>query len=291
MRVAAMGFYLAGSNLHDHSHSELCLLKLSLSNINPPLHDRLQRIIQLNSFVFILGLLKRKNSNGRDNSCGASPESSDSDYSGNPSSASKRLHAESPLTVPTVTPPPSDILSRAFPGLSHAVLEHVLKGCNGNVLQAIEVIVQCNATRPTTNGVLGQHNLLQAQPPPDMNSQASPHVSVPTSGTLPPLFKFNYGNGQYRYLMPPSLMPLTSYMLPTANGLGLPFHQFPVDMQNHQFKPVESAPEADVNGGNGSDETKPVVNGYHIGVCKGCGQDTNPEENLCVTCSASFNRK
>ena len=141
VRVAAMGFYLAGSNLHDHSHSELCLLKLSLSNINPPLHDRLQRIIQLNSFVFILGLLKRKNSNGQDNSCGASPESSDSDYSGNPSSASKRLHAESPLTVPTVTPPPSDILSRAFPGSSHAVLEHVLKGCNGNVLQAIEVIV------------------------------------------------------------------------------------------------------------------------------------------------------
>ena len=262
-----------------------------MSNINLPLHDKLLRIIQLNSFAFILGLLKRKNSSGRENSCSASPESSDSDYSGNASSASKRLHSESPLTLPTVTPPPSDILTRAFPALSHTVLEHVLKGCNGNVLQAIEVIVQCNATRPTTNGVLGQHNLLQAQPPADVNSQAPPHVPVPTSGALPPLFKFNYGNGRYRYLMPPSLMPLTSYMLPTPNGLGLPFHQFPVDAQNHQFRPVESAPEADVNGENGSDETKPVVNGYHMGVCKGCGQETNPGENLCANCSASFNRK
>ena len=152
--------------------------------------------------------------------------------------------------------------------------------------------MQHNATRPVTNGMFGQANLPQAQPPAEMSPQAPPHVSAPTSGSLPPLFKFNYVNGQYRYLMPPSLMPLTSaYMLPTPNGLGLPFPQFPVEVQNHQFKPVENAPEAEVNSENGSGETKPIVNGYHTGVCKGCGQDTNPDENLCVACSASFNRK
>jgi len=240
------------------------------------------------------GLLKRKSSGGGDNSNVGSPESSDSDYSSGPSSASKKLHVESPLTLPTVTTSPTDILTRAFPGLSYTVLEHVLKGCNGNVIQAIEVILQCNATRPATNanGLLGQPNLMQAQPPAGMSAQAPPHPPVPTSGSLPPLFKFNYVNGQYRYLMPPSLMPLSSYMLPTPNGVGLPFSQFPVDMQNHHFKPVaESPPEAEGNSENRSAETKPIVNGYDTGVCKGCGQETNPDENLCSTCSASFNRK
>ena len=237
-----------------------------------------------------IGLLKRKNSGGRENSH-SSPESTDSDYSNGQQSASKRLNMESPLTLPTVAPSPTDILTRAFPGLSSTVLEHVLKGCNGNVLQAIEVIVQYNATRPTTNGMLGQSNLLPAQPPHEVSSQAPPHVPVPTSGSHPPLFKFNYVNGQYRYLMPPSLMPLTSYMLPTPNGLGLPFPQFQAEMQNHQFKPVESAPQTEVNGESGNAETKPVMNVYHAGVCKSCGQDTNPNENLCTSCSASFNRK
>ncbi|XP_068727597.1 doublesex- and mab-3-related transcription factor 3-like [Montipora capricornis] len=232
------------------------------------------------------GILKRKNSLGRENDV-ASPESSDSDYSSAPPSASKRQHTESPLTLPTVTPPPTDILARAFPGLSHSVIEHVLKGCNGNVLQAIEVIVKYSGNRPGTNGFFGNQNLLQTQLPTDMNPQAPPHVPVPTTGSLPPLFKFNYVNGQYRYLMQPSLMPLTSYMLPTPNGLGLPFPQFPVDMQNHQFRPVENTPEAEVTDENGTCETmKPVV-----GVCKSCGQDTNPEENPCASCEASCNRK
>lgn len=238
--------------------------------------------------------MKRKHSGGRDPSSSNSPESSDSDYGGGMASASKRPHAESPLTLPTVIPPPTDILTRAFPGLSSTVLEHVLKGCNGNVLQAIEVIVQYNASRSHTNGLLGQSNILQAQPPNDANPPAPPpppqasHVPPPSSASLPPPFKFNYVNGQYRYLMPPSLMPLTSYMFPSANGVGLPFPQFPVDLQNHQFKPVESAPEAEESA-NG--DTKPVVNAYTSGVCKGCGQETNQDENLCANCSASFNRK
>ena len=245
------------------------------------------------SFCFLVsfttGLLKRKSSGVGDNGEAASPESSDSDYSSGQSSASKRLHMESPL--PTVIPSPTDILTRAFPGLSTTVLEHVLKGCNGNVLQAIEVIVQYNATKPLTNGMVGQQNVLQAQASPDMIPQASPHAQVPTPGSIPPIFKFNYVNGQYRYLMPPSLMPLASYMMPTTNGLGVPFPQFPVEMQNHQFKPVENTPETEVKSENGSGETKPVVNGYHTGVCKSCGQDTNPNENLCSACSASFTRK
>ena len=212
------------------------------------------------------GLLKRKNSGGRDPSKSNSPESSDSDYSSGTSSVSKRLHDENPLTLPKATPSPTDILTRAFPGLSSAVLEHVLKGCSGNVLQAIEVIVQYNASRPLTNGMLGQSNIIPAQQQPlnDNNTQATPppppQVQVPTSGSMPPLFKFNYVNGQYRYLIPPSLMPLTSYMLPPPNGLGLPFHQFPVDLQNHQFKPAECATEPELNGDNVTGDTKPVIN-------------------------------
>lgn len=232
-------------------------------------------------------MLKRKNSIGRENE-GASPESSDSDYSSAPSSASKRMHTESPLTLPAVTPPPTDILARAFPGLSHSVIEHVLKGCNGNVLQAIEVIVKYSANRPATNGMFGHQNLPPSQPLTDMGPQAPSPVSGPTTGSLPPLFKFNYVNGQYRYLMQPSIMPLPSYMLPTPNGLGLPFPQYPVDMQNHQFRPVENAPEPEMTSENGSCETpKPS----QFGVCKSCGQESNPGENLCASCSATCNRK
>ena len=245
--------------------------------------------------LFYTGLLKRKSSSGRDLSNSNSPESSDSDYSNGTSSVSKRLHVDNPLTLPTATPSAMDILTRAFPSLSSAVLEHVLKGCSGNVLQAIEVIVQYNASRPLTNGMLGQSNILPAQPPSDNNAQAPPppppHAQVSTPGSMPPLFKFNYVNGQYRYLMPPSLMPLTSYMLPQTNGLGLPFHQFPVELQNHPFKPADCAPEPDVHGDNVNGDAKPVINGYTTGVCKACGQETNQDESLCPNCSASFNRK
>lgn len=254
-------------------------------------------------FIYLTaGLLKRKNSGGRDPSNSNSPESSDSDYSCGPSAVAKRPHVESPLTLPAATPSPTDILTRAFPGLSSTVLEYVLKGCNGNVLQAIEVIVQYNATRSQTNGMFGQPNIMQAHssndingaqaPPPPPPPPPPPHVPVPSSGSMPPLFKFNYGNGQYRYLMPPSLMPLAQYMLPTPNGLGLPFPQFPVEMQNHQFKPVECGPETEVNkesANRHNEETKPVVSGY--GVCKGCGHETNHDESLCANCTASFNRK
>ncbi|PFX18204.1 doublesex- and mab-3-related transcription factor A2-like [Stylophora pistillata] len=240
------------------------------------------------------GLLKRKHSGGRDASSSNSPESSDSDYGSGMASASKRPHVESTLTLPTVIPSPTDILTKAFPGLSSTVLEHVLKGCNGNVLQAIEVIVQYNATKPQTKGFLGQSNIPEPQPPNQVNPQAppplssqAPRVTHPSSGSVPPLFKFNYVNGQYRYLMPPSLIPLTSYMFPSANGVRLPFPQFPVDVRNQQFNPVEGALEAEESANS---NTNPIST-YTSGVCKGCGQETSYDDNLCANCSVSFNRK
>ena len=231
---------------------------------------------------------KRKNSSGRDSNHVNSPESSDSDYSSGASVPIKRAHMESPLNVPNGAPSAHEILVRAFPGHSPSVLELVLKGCNGNVLQAIEVIIQCNTNRPLVNGILGQPHSVPTQTAMEANSQTPPHIPMGNAST--PIVKFNYVNGQYRYLVPPSLLPFNSYMLPTPSGMGLRFPQFPVEMQNHQFKPIDGAPEPETGGNNGHGEIN-GSNGFTSGLCKSCGQKTDYEHSLCENCSSALNRK
>nr|AFV47369.1 DMRT E [Nematostella vectensis] len=104
-------------------------------------------------------------------------------------------------------PLPQDVLCRAFPNYTQAALDIVLKGCNGNLMHAIEVITQCE----TTSSRQSPH--LQ---PPVIPSSGEPGTMNPL---IPPLYKMNYMNGQYRFLMPPpGMMPLGFSMLPPGGA-------------------------------------------------------------------------
>lgn len=224
------------------------------------------------SLIFLFFVLSPVCTKLKSDSGISSPESFDGDY-GTGVPAAKRVNLESPLAVnPTVqTPSHQEILTRAFPALSPIVLELVLKGCNGNIVQTIEVITQSSMlTQPSIMPFASQ------QPA----NEAGTHGPAP-SPLYPPLFKLNYMNSQYRFFMPPSMMP---YMFPGPSGLGFPAPPFPPSQPE--------ASEAAGNSGNGVanfDGEKTRQNGAET-LCSNCGRATNYNER-CSECSSGNHRQ
>ena len=165
-------------------------------------------------------------------------------------------------------PPPQEILTRAFPTVSPLVLELVLKGCNGNIVQAIEVVTQSSMLSPPS---------LPFAPVPPANEASAQGPSPPPLYPAS-LFKLNYLNGQYRYFVPPGMVPLNSYMFPGAPGLGFPAPSFPA--------PPPEVGEPAVNSASTSgafDAEKARENGAET--CENCGGRGAKFNGRCSECS------
>ncbi|KXJ14735.1 Phosphatidylinositol 4-kinase alpha [Exaiptasia diaphana] len=228
----------------------------------------------------IYGYCKRKyhSSDSGSNSPGSDLSSS--------APGSKRQNLDSPPTIRDGAcnanlPMPQEVLSRAFPNYSPTILDLVLKGCNGNVLHAIEIISQYDKVPRIPMTVPGCM---------DTNAPVANHL-------VPPLYKMNFANGGYRFLVPPGMFPFGSYMFPggTPPPFGVP-SSFPShseavegtaqeERSTHQNGDVVS-PKKEIENDREHCEEKSVKNGSQR--CESCGQTIHFGDRFCTNCTRRF---
>lgn len=214
----------------------------------------------------------------------------------------KRFALDSPPTIqdgacaPSL-PMPQEVLTRAFPHYSAMVLDLVLKGCNGNVLHAVEIISQYDKLPRTTS---------MSPFIPPMPVGTDPSNLPPSNNMLPPLYKLNGMNGNYRYFVPPGMLPLSSYMFPggpSPFGCVPPpgsFPGMPTEDSQHVMHNGATEREQDGRTNNGlspktekeDDDVKErertkASNGVENGItqCQFCGQAIDFGDRFCTNCT------
>lgn len=191
-----------------------------------------------------------------------------------------RLHtklprtSESPSPGRKLHPDPLGLLIRAFPSQCRSVLELVLQGCGGNVVQAIECLLQNQEKKqlplPMPVPVIGT----VGGPPPQM------HPGMHFQG--PPVFRKPepFPHGFHRTPLSPncSYPPPPPLLKPKAQVTGFPF----------SMEAVLASPPNKVNAGSGSpkDNEKSVV----IHFCTKCGRKASCEDNFCAFCGQKLHK-
>ena len=191
-----------------------------------------------------------------------------------------RLHtklprtSESPSAGRKLHPDPLGLLIRAFPSQCRSVLELVLQGCGGNVVQAIECLLQNQEKKqlplPMPVPVIGS----VGGPPPQM------HPAMHFQG--PPLFRKPgpFPHGFHRTPLSPNCPypPPPPLLKPKAQVTGFPF----------SMEAVLASPPNKVNAGSGSpkDDEKSVV----IHFCTKCGRKASCEDNFCAFCGQKLHK-
>ena len=191
-----------------------------------------------------------------------------------------RLHAKIPRTSESpgggrkLHPDPLGLLIRAFPSQCRSVLELVLQGCGGNVVQAIECLLQNQEKKqlplrmpvPVIGSVSG--------PPPSMHPAL--HFQAP------PLFRKPepFSHGFHRPPMSPNCPypPPPPLLKPKAQVTGYPF----------SMEAVLAPPQNNVDAGSGSpkEEGKPTF----IHFCTKCGRKASCEDNFCAFCGQKLHK-
>lgn len=156
-------------------------------------------------------------------------------------------------------PNPLDLLSRAFPNHCKSVLEMVLQGCNGNVVQAIECLLthqeKSKPLMPIPMPLLAGYprDVHRGIHPPLMYKDSFPHTfhqAVPVNCRFPP---------------PP---PLFKPKVPGSPGFG--FAMETILTRPPVITEASKAPKAD------------ELN--KIRFCTHCGKKVNNNDNFCACC-------
>lgn len=191
-----------------------------------------------------------------------------------------RLHAKIPRTSESPSggrklhPDPLGLLIRAFPSQCRSVLELVLQGCGGNVVQAIECLLQNQEKK----------QLPLPMPVPVIGSVSGPPTSMHPAlhFQAPPLFRKPepFSHGFHRPPMSPNCPypPPPPLLKPKAQVTGYPF----------SMEAVLAPPPNNVDAGSGSpkEEGKPVV----IHFCTKCGRKASCEDNFCAFCGQKLHK-
>lgn len=191
-----------------------------------------------------------------------------------------RLHtkiprtSESPSAGRKLHPDPLGLLIRAFPSQCRSVLELVLQGCGGNVVQAIECLLQNQEKKqlpfPMPVPVMGS----VGGPPPTM------HPALHFQG--PPLFRKPepFAHGFHRAPLSPNCPypPPPPLLKPKAQVSAFPFSMDSV---------LASSPSnANMSCGSPKEDEKLAV----IHFCTKCGRKASCEDNFCAFCGQKLHK-
>lgn len=192
-----------------------------------------------------------------------------------------RLHPKIPRTSDSpnvgrkLHQDPLVLLMRAFPSQCRSVLELVLQGCGGNVVQAIECLLQNQEKKqfplPMPVPVIGSVGGPPATIHPALHFQAPPIFRKPepfshSFGHRPPL------SPSCPYPPPPPLLK------PKPQVSGYPF----------SMEAVLASPPNNVRAGSGSPkgEEKSVM----VHFCTKCGRKANCDDNFCAFCGQKLHK-
>ena len=128
---------------------------------------------------------------------GKRPRSEDSGVCVSPTNLARMTKSNALLSVAKrPRPDPLSVLCKSFPNHNKGVLETIYRGCGGNVVQAIELILENQSYHsipmitPSTNFLASRESTLSAFRPPEItttNTDSFPRRSSPprTSGIVP----------------------------------------------------------------------------------------------------------
>ena len=191
-----------------------------------------------------------------------------------------RLHSKMPRTSESpgsgrkLHPDPLGLLIRAFPSQCRSVLELVLQGCGGNVVQAIECLLQNQEKK----------QLPLPMPVPVIASVAGPpptiHPSLHFQG--PPLFRKPepFSHGFHRPPLSPNCTfpPPPPLLKPKPQATGYPF----------SMEAVLASPPNNVSAASGSLKQEGKTVGIHF--CTKCGRKASFEDNFCAFCGQKLHK-
>lgn len=192
-----------------------------------------------------------------------------------------RLHPKMPRTSESTIvgrklhPDPLGLLIRAFPSQCRSVLELVLQGCGGNVVQAIECLLQNQEKK----------HLPLPMPVPVIGTVGGPPVSIHPAlhFQAPPLFRKPDPFSPHTFHRPP-MSPSCPYppppplLKPKPQISGYPF----------SMDAVLAPPPNNVSAGSGS----PKVDGKSVPIhfCTKCGRKASCEDNFCAFCGQKLHK-
>ena len=191
-----------------------------------------------------------------------------------------RLHtkmprtSESPSSGRKLHPDPLGLLIRAFPSQCRSVLELVLQGCGGNVVQAIECLLQNQEKKqfplpmpvPVIASVSG--------PPPTIHPAL--HFQGPSLFRKPEPFSHGY----HRPPLSPNcpFPPPPPLLKPKPQVTGYPF----------SMEAVLASPTSNASAGSSSPKREDKPASIHF--CTKCGRKASCEDNFCAFCGQKLHK-
>lgn len=191
-----------------------------------------------------------------------------------------RLHSKIPRTSESpnvgrkIHPDPLGLLIRAFPSQCRSVLELVLQGCGGNVVQAIECLLQNQEKK----------QLPLPMPVPVIGSVGGPPATIHPAlhFQAPPLFRKPepFSHTFHRPPMSPScpFPPPPPLLKPKAQASGYPF----------SMDAVLGSPPNNMNASSSSPKTEGKSVAVHF--CTKCGRKASCEDNFCAFCGQKLHK-
>lgn len=167
-------------------------------------------------------------------------------------------------------PDPMGLLVRAFPNHCRSVLELVLQGCGGNVVQAIECLLENRDVKkqpiqvPTPVSIIANMPMHMSPIPRDIHPAI--HSASPFFRKPDPFPTFLHKSSSTPPYPPPLLKP-------KAQLSGYPF-----SMEAVLATPPANSP------GSPKDEAHP------FNFCTKCGRRANASDNFCATCGHKFQK-
>ena len=171
--------------------------------------------------------------------------------------------------------PLMELLLRLFPSQKRSVLELILKGCHGNVLQAIECILPSHekavaAQRGLEPPIL--HYPPQINPYPSMHPALFPHQPRPGyQGTFNPGPHPLYGASNCTY--PNTVVDYMSHKRCAISNCN---------------SPSDGLPRSSYQGHSPQSESAKVPGAGVSKVCPECSANCSPTSNFCSLCGKSF---
>ena len=172
-----------------------------------------------------------------------------------------------------IHPDPMGLLVRAFPNHCRSVLELVLQGCGGNVVQAIECLLENREVKKQPIQVPTPVSIIASMP---MHMPPIPRDIHPAMHSAPPFFRKPEPFPPFLHKPPSGTRYPPPLLKPKAQLSGYPFSMDAV---------LATTPPAHSTPGSPKDEPHPLIN-----FCTNCGRRASTSDNFCATCGHKFQK-
>lgn len=206
---------------------------------------------------------------------GKRPRSEDSGVCVSPTSLARMSEANGLITPnKRLRPDPMTVLCKSFPTQNRNVLETIYRGCGGNVVQAIEFILENqNARSP----------LPMITPPPPTNFLADSRMENVLSAFRPPEIVTTDND----CVTSRSELPHTTYYMAQRNGDRIVPN---IQLTSRVFGSANRSPQPLARSRDTASPSEDEDDAQEHKYCTNCGRKTQLADNFCGSCGRRLSR-